>query len=1025
MFCDMEGFTPLVEKLGPEEAYKVMDQIYEILIHRVHDYEGTINEMTGDGIMALFGAPIALEDAPQRAVRAAMAIHREMAKFSDRLKEEKSTAQAVKMRVGIHTGPVVVGTLGNDLRVEFKAVGETVNLASRMENLAAPGTTYVTEETFKLTEGFFRFEALGKKQVKGKKNPVKMYRVIGASTRRTRFDISAERGLTPFVGRNREFELLLDAFERTKARFGQALSIVSEAGLGKSRLLYEFRKAVTGEDVMFLEGRCLSYSRGIVYHPIIDIFKANFDIGDGDQDTEIRKKVEKGLNILGANEDRTLSSMLELLSVRETGIEKTLLSPEARKDRIMEAVKRTVINGAAIRPLILAFEDLHWVDKSSEDVLKYVLNSIPGSSVLMIFTYRPEFVHTWGAKSFHSQITLNRLSNRESLKMMSHFLGTENLDTDLEELLLEKTEGVPFFIEEFIRSLKEVNIIEKRGRSYHLAKSIQEAKIPSTIQDVIMARVDSLPENAKSVLQTGSVIEREFSFSLIKKVTHLPERELVSHLSALRDSELLYERGVFPESTYVFRHALTREVAYDSILDSRKKALHEEIANAMEELFKDAIEEYYGVLAGHFFSGGNYRKAADYSQSARKKSQKSALFNDAIEHAKMAVVCLEKLERTDGVLKEIIDARSALAGCYLNLSRNVEAKQAVEPVFDLALELDYQEGLKGIYTVLGIYNFWVEENLTRGLEYLDNVASISEETNDYFVLWYIHMYLGLSLSWNCEFKTGLEHFRKMLNLSETANNLIGIALAKANTSANNYFWRGKIDAAYREGLESLETAKESGDIFATGPAHAAYGIACFGKGFFDEAVDHLTNALLHSEKMNEVAWGTAVRLFLGDLYIVNGTYDKAQQILSESISIMEHLNILPSWQHWALLAQTLTSVLMGGSDINLNEISEHYRKNQFKIWEGWVARNIGQILMNVHDHHSHEAQRWIQEAIAADSRNDTTWLLGRDYALYAELFKRRGEREKAEENLVKAIEIFKGCGADGWVEKYEQSLESH
>ena len=299
MFCDMEGFTRLSESLGPEEAYRIMDQVYEILIHKVHDYEGTVNEMTGDGIMALFGAPIALEDAPQRAIRSAYSIHREMVRFSEKMKQEQSGILPVKMRVGIHTGPVVVGTLGNNLRVEFKAVGDTVNLASRVESLTEPGATNVTEDVFRLTEGFFRFEALGKKEVKGKQEPVSVYRVIAPSTRRTRFDVSAERGVTPFVGRERELELLLDCFERSKGGRGQAISIVADAGIGKSRLLYEFRKAVSNEDVTLVEGRCLSYSRGVAYHLHIDLLKANFDIREGDGDSVITEKVQEGLRILG------------------------------------------------------------------------------------------------------------------------------------------------------------------------------------------------------------------------------------------------------------------------------------------------------------------------------------------------------------------------------------------------------------------------------------------------------------------------------------------------------------------------------------------------------------------------------------------------------------------------------------------------------------------------------------------------------------------------------------------------------
>ena len=462
MFCDMKGFTPLTAKLGPEAAYSLMDQVYEILLRKVHDYEGTVNMMTGDGVMALFGAPIALENAPQRAIQSAMSIHREMTRFNDRVKKETGDLPPVKMRIGIHTGPVVVGTLGNDLRVEFTAVGDTVNLASRMESLAEPGTTYVSGDTFQLTEGFFRFEALGEKEIKGKEKPVKVYQVIATSTRRTRFDVSAERGLAPFVGRERERELLLDGFERSREGRGQAVSIVSDAGIGKSRLLYEFRKAVTNEEVVFLEGRCLSYSRNVAYHPIVDLLRANFDIQDQDADPEIRKKVSKGLQVLRVDEVSTLPYLLELLSVKDSGIDKIQMSPEARKDRIQEALKRIVLKGSELRPLIMAIEDLHWIDKSSEDVLKELLGSISAARVFLVFTYRPEFVHPWGSRSYHSQVTLNRLSNRESLEMAAHVLGTKEMEKALEELILEKTEGVPFFIEEFIKSLKDLRVIEQK-----------------------------------------------------------------------------------------------------------------------------------------------------------------------------------------------------------------------------------------------------------------------------------------------------------------------------------------------------------------------------------------------------------------------------------------------------------------------------------------------------------------------------------------------------------------------------------
>jgi len=728
MFCDMEGFTKLSERLGAEEAYSIMDQVYEILIHKVHDYEGTVNEMTGDGIVALFGAPIALEDAPQRAIRSAYAIHREMVRFSEKLNKERAGIQPIKMRIGIHTGPVVVGTLGNDLRVEFKAVGDTVNLASRMQGLAEPGTTYVTEEAFKLTEGLFRFEALGEKEVKGKEEPVKIYRVIAPSTRRTRFDVSAERGLTPFVGRERELELLLDGFKRSKAGRGQAVSIMAEAGLGKSRLLYEFRKAVASEDVTFLEGKCLSYSRAVAYHPVIDTLKSSFDIQEDDGDLEIREKVKRGLKVMEADEASTLPCLLELLSVKDSGIDKIPMSPEARKDRIIEALNRIVLKGSEIRPLIMAIEDLHWIDKSSEERFKSLLDSISGARVFLIFTYRPEFVHTWGGRSYHSQVTLNRLSNRESLAMVTHLLGTEDIDRDLEELILEKTEGVPFFIEEFIKSLKNIKVIERKENRCYLTKDIRDVTIPSTIQDVIMARVDSLPEGVKEVLQTGSVIEREFSYELIKRVVGLSEQELLSHLSVLKDSELLYERGIYPQSTYIFKHALTQEVVYDSILTRRKKTLHGEIGNAIEELYKENIVEHYGVLAEHYITSENYEKGADYSIKAGDRTAEVFAWHAARSHYENALEILEEkdLEKRAEVLKKLAPVTLYDLDVDASLSYAESALELYEKLGDKRNELNIRMIISQMY----IGGHWDGAKEDKALEHLKRMAAIVEEEPD-------------------------------------------------------------------------------------------------------------------------------------------------------------------------------------------------------------------------------------------------------------------------------------------------------
>jgi class 3 adenylate cyclase/tetratricopeptide (TPR) repeat protein len=1022
MFCDMEGFTGLSEKIDPEEVYSIMDQVYEILIHKVHDYEGTVNEMTGDGIMALFGAPIALEDAPQRAIRSAYAIHREMTRFNDKMKQEKEGLPQLKMRIGIHTGPVVVGTLGNDLRVEFKAVGDTVNLASRMEGLAEPGSTFVTKDTFNLTEGFFRCEALGEHAIKGKEETVKAYRVIAPRTIRTRFDVSAERGLTPFVGRRRELELLLDGFERSKAGKGQAFSIVSEAGVGKSRLLYEFRKAVSNEDVTFQEGKCLSYGRGVAYHPIIDIVKPNFDILENDGDSEIREKLKRGLNILEADEASTLPYLLECLSVKDSGVDTISLSPEARKDRIIEALIRIALKASERRPLIWAIEDLHWIDKSSVDVCKSLLDSITGARVFLIFTYRPEFVHTWGVKSYLSQVNLNRLSNRESLMMVCHLLDEAEIQGDLEDFILEKTEGVPFFIEEFIRSLRDLKIIEKKDNTYHLTKNVQALSIPSTIQDVIMARVDSLPEGAKELLQTGSVIEREFKYELIKRIMGISQEELLSHLSVLKESELLYERGIYPQSIYIFQHALTREVVYDSILTRKKKKLHEEIGNAIEQLYKDNLHDHYGILTEHFINGENYEKGAEYCRLTGRKAEKAGSLDDAIDFRHKQIACLERLPQTEYVEKNLIDVRTVLGLYYAQMGRVVRAKEVIDPIVDKAINLNYKRRVSQIYGIIGAYSYMAEEDFLKAFKQLKEALKTSEDINDTASLFFANYLLGVVLSFNCELEGALHYLEKALAINIKANVPWGISAVKTNIVIWVYVNQGKIDLAYETSKEALRIADESGDVFSKAHAYAACGFSYYFKGYFEEAEAFLLKATNLSERINFLMGNIFSHIRLGDTYLEIKEYQKSEEHYDKAICFLEYGKYFFGLENLNKISIAKAKVMKNETDIDLTSLYSYETKNKLKVYNSSMQRYIGEILLNIGDPHISEAEDWIKKAIETNQKYGMMWHLAQDYALYAEWFKRKIDPSKAKESLNKAIDIFKECGADGWVEKYEKEL---
>jgi class 3 adenylate cyclase/tetratricopeptide (TPR) repeat protein len=1004
MFCDMEGFTPLSEFLGIEETYALMDQVYEILIHKVHDFEGTVNEMTGDGIMGLFGAPVALEDAPQRAIRSSLAIHREMAKFSDQMKQEKKDIPAVKMRIGIHTGPVVVGTVGNNLRVEFKAVGDTVNLASRMEKEAQPGTTYITEDTFKLTEGLFRFEGLGQRVIKGKHKPVSVYRAIAPSTRRTRFDVSAEGGLTPFAGRERELELLLDGLGRSKTGRGQAFSITAEAGVGKSRLLYEFRKAVTNEDVTFLEGRCLSYSRAVAYHPFIDILKANFDIHEGDVDVDIQEKVKRGLKILGAEETSTLPYLLELLAVKDSGIEMIPMSSEAKKIRIMEAFKQIALKSSEIRPLILAYEDLHWIDKSSEELLKYVLESIAGERILLIFTYRPAFVHTWGAKSFHSQVNLNRLSNRESLMMVSHLLDTEELDKGLEEFILEKTEGIPFFIEELIKSLKDLRIIARETNRYRITKNIKEVTIPATIQDVIMARVDSLPEGTKGLLQTVSVVGRESSYDLIKRLTEFTEQELLSQLSQLKDSELLYERGIYPQSTYIFKHALTQEVAYNSLLIKRKKEVHEGIGKAMEAQYPDRLEEHYELLAYHYARSAKADKALEYLDLANRKAAKLNAMEEAKAYFDEAMALLDSLPETDENRQRRISLLTSQGETFMLLLKFPEYYDLLTRYEPMAKELGNPERLGAFYARLGHCEFSFC-NYDQAIHTFSKAAELCQSAGNVKDAGYAYVYWEFSHFDRGDFEKVLALKEDVLRSMKQRFNILYHTYA-LGAASRAYACLGRWDEAVEEAQKALSTAEKYSDNSMISFIAWNLSIAYTWKGDLAQAVEYGNLALEKAPTPADKAWA---QRSLGWALCRAGEPNRGVELLTA---------VLPVIQAGRFIAVEipLTCFLgegqwLSGEDEKAKqtlekglEMAERYGV-RFEL--GFAHRLLGEISLK---NNLAQAEKHFEKSIAIFREIKAENELAITYAGYGQLLKEQGEIAQAREFLTDALEIFERLG---------------
>src|SRR5262245_53212640 len=614
LFADLKGSMELLADRDPEEARTFLDPVLEHMMEAVHRYEGTVNQVMGDGIMALFGAPLAHEDHAVRACYAALRMQESVKRYADGVFRRYGVP--VEIRVGLNSGEVVVRAIGSDLHMDYTAVGQTTHLAARLEQMAKPGTILLTPETLVLAEGFVQVMSRGPVPVKGLAAAIEIFELTGASPVRSRLHAAASRGLTRFVGRDAEIELLRQALGRAGEGHGQVVAIVGEPGVGKSRLVWEFTHSHRSQGWLVLETASVSYGKATTYFPVIELLRSYFGIEPRDDTRKMREKVTGKLLSLDRALEATLAVLLSLLDVPVDDPEWSRLDPPQRRQLTLDALKRLVFRESQVQPVLLVVEDLHWIDAETQAWLDLLVESVPTARLLLLVNYRPEYGHGWGSKTYYQQLRLDALPTTSAGELLAALLGTDHGLGDLKRVLIERTQGNPFFLEESVRALVETGALTGERGAYRLARPIQNLQLPATAQAILAARIDRLAPEDKRLLQAAAVIGKDVPFPLLEAIAKEADERLRQGLARLQAAEFLYEARLFPELEYTFKHALTQEVVYGGLLQERRSALHARILEAIERAHPERLSEHVDRLAHHALRGDVRAKAVHYLRLA-------------------------------------------------------------------------------------------------------------------------------------------------------------------------------------------------------------------------------------------------------------------------------------------------------------------------------------------------------------------------------------------------------------------------
>jgi class 3 adenylate cyclase/tetratricopeptide (TPR) repeat protein len=1026
LFADLKGSMELLADRDPEEARRILDPVLERMMEAVHRYEGTVNQVMGDGIMALFGAPLAHEDHAVRACYAALRMQEAVKQYAQEL--QRTHGLPLHIRVGLNSGEVVVRSIGSDLRMDYTAVGQTTHLAARMEQMAMPGSTLMAPDTLQLAEGYVEVRALGPVPVKGLSDPIEVYELVGVGTARSRLQAAAARGLSKFVGRDAELETLRRTLDLAGHGQGQVVALVGEPGVGKSRLVWEFSHSHRTQGWLVLETGSVSYGKATSYLPVSDLLRTYCRIEARDDTRSIREKLTGKLLTLDRALEPLLPAFLALLDVPVEDPAWDALDPPQRRQRTLDACKRLLLRESQVQPLLLVCEDLHWIDGETQALLDSLVESLPTARILLLVDYRPEYEQHWGHKTYYTQLRLDPLPPESAEALLGALLGADAGLDALKRLLVARTEGNPFFLEESVRSLVERTVLAGERGDYRLAQPLTSTQVPATVQAVLAARIDRLAPEDKRLLQSAAVIGKDVPFVLLQAIAELHEETLRQGLAGLQAAEFLYETSLFPDLEYTFKHALTHEVAYGSLLHERRHAVHGQIVAAIETLYPDRLAEHVERLGHHAFHGEQWAKAVAYLRQAGAKAATRSAHREAVAYFEQALAALGHLPESRDTSEPAIDLRFDLRNSLYPLGEPERVYTYLQEAETLAGALEDPRRLAWISVYMSNYA-WLMGDPDRAVEAGQRALAIASTVEDIALRVETTYRLGLAYWALGDYRRATEF------LTRTAEPLLGERIYErfglpGLPAVNARAWLAQCLAELGEfsqgialGDEAIQIAEAVDHPFSLISAYQHLGDLYLYKGDIEKAIQVLQRSLA-------LCQAAEIRLLLGFsaselgyAYALAGRVGEALPLLEQgveaaasSLSLIHAFAVTQSGEAYLLASRVQDARALAARALTLA------RERKQRGVEAWALRLLGEITTRAGPPEVEQAEAYYRQALALANELGMRPLVAHCHLGLGTLYHKLGRDQQAQAEMTTAAEMYRTMEMTYWLEKADAAL---